>query len=230
MPPFAILLIIVELFSLAVQGQPSVSTSKRADQLRPTITDADVLEMHTAGFSAQVIVAKITTSICDCDTSPASLSKLKAAGISEPVILAMIGSHAVEHNEGPPASNRMKQGQATLHFYRERAYVGSLRTMPIYIDEVQVAEVVNGRQFSMTLDSGRHVFRCRTKAEAIAVEIQPGDEYYLRVELIQGFTKNHWHIVQVAKEQGELDIKALKPLDIEDIAPLAREPKPVQER
>ena len=39
--------------------------------------------------------------------------------------------------------------------------------------------------------------------EAIAVEIEPGEEYYLRAELIQGFTKNHWHIVQVAKEQGD---------------------------
>jgi len=214
-----LLVLAVGLVPVLVNGQSATD-----DQLRPAITNADVVEMHVAGLSDKVIVAKLATSTCDCDTTPTSLSKLKAAGVSESVILAMI-----EHKEGPAPNNQMKQGQAILHLYRESAYVGSLRTMPIFIDEVQVAALVNGRQFSMTVDPGKHVFRCRTKDEAIIVDIKPGEEYYLRAELIQTFAKNHWHIVQVTSEQGDVDIKTLKPLDPKDITPLARGAKLIQE-
>ena len=89
---------------------------------------------------------------------------------------------------------------------------------------MQVADLVNGRQFSMTVEPGKHVFRCRTKPEAIEIEIEAGRDYYLRAELIQGFTKNHWRIVQVAEQQGEVDVQRLKPLDVEHVAPLARTP------
>lgn len=160
-----------------------------------------------------MILAKIKTSSCELSTSPANLKKLKSAGISDDVIVAMIGasapvSAAPNTTESAPADSTAK---ATLHFYRERAFVGSARKMPIFMDEVQVADLVNGRQFTMAVDPGKHAFRCRTKPEAIEVAIEPGAEYYLRAELIQGFTKNHWRIVQMSSEQGKLDIERLKP-------------------
>jgi len=197
-------------------------------QPSPTITNADVVEMHSAGFSAEVIVAKIRASHCDCDTTPAALAKLKSAGVSEQVILAMIGGQSSLSSVvglEVPTNNPTKADRATLHFYRERALSASARKMPIYIDEIQVADLVNGRQFSMVIDAGKHVFRCRTKPEAIKLEIEPGKEYYLRAEFIQGFIGNRWRIVEMSKEQGEADVQRLKPLDVTDITPLARTPR-----
>jgi hypothetical protein len=46
--------------------------------------------MVKAGLSADVIAAKIRNSRCDCDTSPATLMKLKADGIPDSVVLAMV--------------------------------------------------------------------------------------------------------------------------------------------
>jgi hypothetical protein len=108
--------------------------------------------------------------------------------------------------------------KATVHFYRERAYVASLRKMPIFMNEQQIADLVNGRFFVAKIDPGKHVFRCRTKLEAITVELVAGGEYYFRAELIQGFAKNHWRVIQVTNEQGASDISRLKPADAKDVS------------
>jgi hypothetical protein len=54
------------------------------------ITNNDVLELTKAGISPDIIVAKIKASHCQFDTSAAQLKSLKAAGISDQVILAMV--------------------------------------------------------------------------------------------------------------------------------------------
>lgn len=94
--------------------------------------------------------------------------------------------------------------------------------MPIFMDEQQIADLVNGRYFAAKVDPGKHTFRCRTKIEAIPVEIVSGHDYYLRAELIQGFTKNHWRIVHMSNEQGAEDIQRMKPLDLKNISPVVR--------
>jgi hypothetical protein len=126
---------------------------------------------------------------------------------------------ALSQQASGPAPQETK---AIVHFYRERAYVGSVRKMPIFVDEVKIADLVNGRYFTTKLDPGKHVFRCQTRTEAISVVMEPGTEYYLRAEIIQGFTKNHWRLVQMSNPQGEADIQRLKPLNPQHIAPLAR--------
>jgi len=54
------------------------------------MTNKDVLEMHTAGLSDDLITEKIKTSICDFDTSPSALVQFKTVGVSESVALAMM--------------------------------------------------------------------------------------------------------------------------------------------
>ena len=46
--------------------------------------------MLQAGLSEEIVIAKTRSSACDFDTAPAKLKELKAAGISDGVILAMI--------------------------------------------------------------------------------------------------------------------------------------------
>jgi len=181
--------------------------------------------MHSAGLSSEVLLAKINSAACDFDTSPGALAALKKAGMDDAVILAMIGKSsksASASNDANPRVQASSDADVVLHFYREKAFVGSARKMPIYIDEVKVADLVNGRQFTMTVGAAKHVFRCQTKEEAIAIKLEPAHEYYLRAELIQSFTKNHWHLVEVSQQQGETDVQALKPLDPSDIVPAAR--------
>jgi SH3 domain-containing protein len=65
------------------------SARARADVV-PSLTNANILKMHTMKLGADVIVAKIQGSPCEFDTSPAALQKLKTAGLPDKVILAMV--------------------------------------------------------------------------------------------------------------------------------------------
>jgi hypothetical protein len=76
-----------------------LSASQNNPNSKP-LTNADVLDMLNAGVSDQVVIAKIKKSPCDFDTSPTTLKGLKAAHISDAVILAMI-----EASVDPNAAN-----------------------------------------------------------------------------------------------------------------------------
>jgi hypothetical protein len=71
-----------------------------AQPAQAPLTNNDVLELHRAGLSAEVIVAKINSAPRAFDTSVAALRELKQAGVPEAVILAMIGA---AKPEAPPA-------------------------------------------------------------------------------------------------------------------------------
>jgi hypothetical protein len=73
-------------------------------QSQPPLTNNDVLLMTRSGLSDEVIVEKLRSSRCDFNTSPALLADLKAAGISDSVILEMVrcGSRAVVKDKLTP--------------------------------------------------------------------------------------------------------------------------------
>lgn len=56
--------------------------------------------MTKAGLSADVIIAKIKSSKTKFDTSPNTITELKAANVSDGVILAMV--------EGPTAATKLR--------------------------------------------------------------------------------------------------------------------------
>jgi hypothetical protein len=60
-------------------------------------SEPDISEMSSAGLPAEVLIAKIKSSVCNFDTAPTTLKNLKASGMSDKVILAMI-----EAPVGPP--------------------------------------------------------------------------------------------------------------------------------
>lgn len=59
-----------------------------------SLHNADVLELKTAGFSDDVILAKVKSSPGTYDLATADLMKLKAAGLSDAVIGAMLSAPA----------------------------------------------------------------------------------------------------------------------------------------
>jgi hypothetical protein len=68
----------------------------------PVLTNASILKMHGMRLGADVIVAKIQSSPCEFDTTPGTLVKLKQAGISDKIILAMV--QAPSASAPPPAA------------------------------------------------------------------------------------------------------------------------------
>jgi uncharacterized protein YgiM (DUF1202 family) len=77
-------------------AQPSKNfgmTDPNAKQQAPgvaALNNAAIVRMRTQRLGAEVIVAKIQSSPCDFDTTPAALQKLKQAGVPDKVIMAMV--------------------------------------------------------------------------------------------------------------------------------------------
>jgi hypothetical protein len=80
------------LAALVFCSVAAAQSQERNSGIRPPsiVTTNDVLEMQAAGLSDDIIAEKIRTSTCEFDTRPSILTQLKAAGVSEPLILAMI--------------------------------------------------------------------------------------------------------------------------------------------
>jgi uncharacterized protein YgiM (DUF1202 family) len=70
-------------------GLTNPNVAPREDVSLP-LNNRNILNMYGMRLSADVIVTKIKSSQCDFDTSPATLQKLKLAGLPDNVIQAMI--------------------------------------------------------------------------------------------------------------------------------------------
>lgn len=83
-------------------GLTDQSARPRTDGV-PPLTNANILKMHGMRLSPDIIVAKIQSSPCEFDTSPAALQKLKQAGISDKIILAMVQAPSASAPPAPKA-------------------------------------------------------------------------------------------------------------------------------
>jgi len=70
------------------------------------MTNRDVLDLVTEGFSSEVIIAKITSSSCEFDTTVEALKNLKREKVPQEVILAMVQAHtsAISPKSSPKLS------------------------------------------------------------------------------------------------------------------------------
>jgi hypothetical protein len=66
------------------------SSAKPQGPAVPPLNNASIVKMRNLRLSADVIVAKIQSSPCEFDTTPAAMQKLKQAGVPDKVILAMV--------------------------------------------------------------------------------------------------------------------------------------------
>lgn len=94
-----------------VQVQPVTVMAAHQEPTAPSISNKarplsnnDVLNMHKAGLPAEVLVAKIRSSLCDFDTSPAALGTIKSAGIADSVILSMVEAPIPHSATAAPAT------------------------------------------------------------------------------------------------------------------------------
>lgn len=117
-----------------------------------------------------------------------------------------------------------KQPTSVVYVYRYKQFVGSALAPSVYCDEVQLARMENGRYFAVNVDPGQHTFRSNDKQSGIQLDIKPGQEYFIRLDIAAGFMKGHGRLILTAAEQGryELQSNQLKPLDASKVADTSR--------
>jgi hypothetical protein len=94
------------------------------------IRNRDVQAMVEAEFSDSTIVAVINANDVQFDLSPRALVALKGAGVSEPIIEAMIAAEAAKESaakpEPEPTSAELAETQASLEYARLTAMIEQL--------------------------------------------------------------------------------------------------------
>ena len=119
------------------------------------------------------------------------------------------GAPSAEANSATQGTN----SQSTVYVYRYKQFVGKALSPSVYCDDNELARMDNGRYFVVTLAPGKYLFHSNDKQAGIALDLKPGEKYYIRVEIATGFMKGHGRLVAVVPEQGSYEIKNLKALD-----------------
>jgi hypothetical protein len=93
------------------QVQTKQKTAAPSAARGPTfLTEKDVLNMSSSGLPPEVLVAKIKSSQCNFDTSPAQLQQLKSSGLPDTVILAMVEAPSSFSASAPPVEKPPSAG------------------------------------------------------------------------------------------------------------------------
>lgn len=129
--------------------------------------------------------------------------------------LAFLVISAFAQEAPAPQTPAAKQSKGTVYVYRYKQFVGSALEPSVYCDETQLARMDNGRYFAVAVEPGKHTFYSNDKQAGLALDVKPGEKYFMRIELVAGVMKGHGRLILMAPEQGsyELSSKKLKPLD-----------------
>ncbi|HEV2880222.1 MAG TPA: hypothetical protein VGX24_02850 [Pyrinomonadaceae bacterium] len=159
--------------------QPSQETVAR-----PILGNADVLALVKAALAPDVIITKIKSSACNFETTPAALEQLKAGGVPEAVIAAMLaapgasvapettstrGVAPTQEEKEVAAARRVKLPQGTP-LDIEMAYT-------ITSQEVRAGELISFRVVNPVLVDGVIVVAVGATATARIVKASRGGHF-----------------------------------------------------
>jgi len=99
-------------FPLLLLGTLILTLGSHA-QTQKALTNADIVNMSKEGFEASLIVKDIESSPTDFDVSPQALIDLKAAGVPQSVMEAMIAAHAGKPSAAVEAAHGAAVSPAT---------------------------------------------------------------------------------------------------------------------
>ena len=145
---------------IATQLHPlgTVTAPSPAASVSAQLTNKDVLDLHSAGLPEQVLVAKIKSSQTNnFDTSPSQLKELKAAGLADAVILAMVEAPANQpqvsgpSSANPPAAEKVKPVSSTsaaLSVPKQQSQQGDIQRPCIILKRMGPADEITSHLYS----------------------------------------------------------------------------------
>jgi hypothetical protein len=110
-------------------------------------------------------------------------------------------------------SPKAPAAKARVVVYRYKQYAGVALRPSIYCNEKDVARVQSGRYVALALAPGKYSFRSNDKQSQIVLDLKPGREYYIRIDIAVGMWKGHGRLTLVQPEQGVGEVQQMKPAD-----------------
>lgn len=113
--------------------------------------------------------------------------------------------------------NAIDKSKATMVIYRSREYLGAALRPTVVLDGKDLVNIGNGKVFVAGLAPGHHIFEIDDKKSGTTVDLKPGQEVYLKIEIVPGFWKGGGKMIQVMKEQGNYESTRLDPIETKEI-------------
>jgi hypothetical protein len=126
-------------------------------------------------------------------------------------VLCMVGvASAIAQTTSTDDSNK-----AVVYVYRLQGGSGPPPNSPsVYCDEQELARMQHGRYFSIRLDAGKHSCRSTDGQSVVELDVQAGQTYYIRGEVVPVRGKPRGAITRMPPEQGASEVRTLKPLPL----------------
>jgi hypothetical protein len=105
--------------------------------------------------------------------------------------------------------------------YRPSEFGGSALRPTVELDGKDLVNIGNGKVFVSSISPGHHIFEMDDKKSGTSVDLKPGDDVYLKIEIVPGFWKGGGKLTQVTPQQGGYEatrLELIEPREIEDAA------------
>jgi hypothetical protein len=107
--------------------------------------------------------------------------------------------------------------KAIMVVYRPREYMGGGLRPTVVLDGKDLVNVGNGKVFVAALSPGHHTFEMDDKKSGTTVDLKPGQDVYLKIEIVPGFWKGGGKMTQVTSSQGNYESTRLDLIELKEI-------------
>ena len=109
--------------------------------------------------------------------------------------------------ETPTAANT---SDAIVYIYRPNKMMGKALEPSVFVDDIELARMDNGRYFALKLKPGKHIVHMTDDKKGYALDMGPGQTYYFRIGLEMGMWKGHGKITLDDADRAVKEIKKIK--------------------
>ena len=118
------------------------------------------------------------------------------------------GSTVVAVVPATPTSADMTE--ATVYIYRPGKMAGKALEPSVFVNDVELARMDNGRYFALKLKPGKHIVHMTDDKKGYAIDMGPGQTYYFRIGIEMGMWKGHGKITLDDADRAIKEIKKIK--------------------
>ena len=97
-----------------------------------------------------------------------------------------------------------------VYIYRPNKMMGKALEPSVFVDDIELARMDNGRYFALKLKPGKHIVHMTEDKKGYAIDMGPGQTYYFRVGVEMGMMKGHGKITLDDADRAIAEIKKIK--------------------
>jgi hypothetical protein len=110
----------------------------------------------------------------------------------------------------PETPTTPNTSDAIVYIYRPGKMMGKALEPSVFVDDLELARMDNGRYFALKLKPGKHIIHMTDDKKGYAIDMGPGQTYYFRIGLEMGMWKGHGKITLDDADRAIKEIKKIK--------------------